>query len=105
VTVAYFLESLGNTSKQLAHFILGLSHMLPHLLALYTDFGGLHLFLVDTLDSISYCFQPLLRSGHNEHDYLGVVLFHPAVVCESVVVKCFALECLQHVDIIQRSCF
>jgi hypothetical protein len=64
VTVAYCLRALGDILIRLALFAFGLIHTLPFLIVSYTDFGGARLFLVDTLDSLAYCFQPLFGSGH-----------------------------------------
>jgi hypothetical protein len=70
--MANFLESLGNTSIHLVLFTFGLLHTLPYLVVSYSDFGGAWLFLGDTLESLSYCLQPLLGSGQG---YLRVFKF------------------------------
>jgi hypothetical protein len=64
VTVAYCLRALVDILICLALFAFGLIHTLPFLIVSDTDFGGARLFLVDTLDSLAYCFQPLFGSGH-----------------------------------------
>jgi hypothetical protein len=63
--MAYFFQALGNTLIHLALFCFGLSHTLPYLVVSYTDFGGVRLFVSDTLESLAYCLQPFLRSGHS----------------------------------------
>jgi hypothetical protein len=64
VTVAYFLRALGNVLIRLALFAFGLSRTLPYLVISYTHFGGVQLFLINTLESLAYCFQPILGSWH-----------------------------------------